>query len=817
MPDNYTKKSEEVLKHAKTYAFEKGSGSVGSEHILLGILEVPDTLAYNILHDRGITSDKVLNSVNFSISDNSEVAVSDKDGYTPRAKRILENASSIAKKFDSDLIGTEHIFMAIITERDCVALRILLGLGLDDNEVYSKIITTMGYDPNNKAYNDLNFQDTSSKTPTLDKYSRDLTAMATDGELDPVIGREEELERVIQILSRRTKNNPCLVGDPGVGKTAIVERLAQRMVDGTVPDTIAGKRLVSLDLPAVVAGTKYRGEFEERLKRIIKEVSDNKNIILFLDEIHTIIGAGNADGAIDASNMLKPSLARGELTLIGATTIDEYKKHIEKNPALERRFQPVTVEEPSEEAAIEILKGLRPKYEEFHNVVIDDEAVEAAVTLSKRYITDRFLPDKALDIIDEASSKIRLNRGMVPDDIVNSKNKLYKLISEKEELIKEKKFDDVKVITGKIKALEKKIEKREDEYEAEKSVNKPVIDKESVAGVVSQWTGIPLNRMTETETEKLINLEPELQKAVIGQDEAVKAVVRAIKRGRAGIADPDRPLGSFMFLGPTGVGKTETAKALARALFGTEKSLIRVDMTEYMEKHTVSKLIGSPPGYVGFEEGGQLTDKIRRNPYSVLLFDEIEKAHPDIFNVLLQVLDDGYMTDSQGRKTDFRNTVIIMTSNLGARHIVEPKKLGFSKGDVNALEFDDMKKNVMEELKKAYKPEFLNRIDEIIVFRQLDKENMRKIVNIMIDNLNNRLLKSKNISVKLDKKAYDYLIEKGFDIKYGARPLRRQIQRDIEDIIAEKIILHEVNPGDIVKISSDTKKNELTFKIQVNS
>ena len=813
MSGKYTKKSEEVLKCAKTHAMEKGSKSVGSEHILLGILEVPDTLAYNMLHDRGITVEKVLNSVNFTVSDDSKVAVSDREGYTPRAKRILGNASSLAKKFDSDLIGTEHILMAIITERDCVALRILLGLGLDDNEVYSKIITTMGYDPNNKAYNDLNFQDTSSKTPTLDKYSRDLTAMAAEGELDPMIGREEELERVIQILSRRTKNNPCLVGDPGVGKTAIVEGLAQRMAEGSVPDTIAGKRLVSLDLPAVVAGTKYRGEFEERLKRIIKEVSENKNIILFLDEIHTIIGAGNADGAIDASNMLKPSLARGELTLIGATTIDEYKKHIEKNAALERRFQPVTVEEPTEEAAIEILNGLKLKYEEFHNVNIDEEAIKAAVTLSKRYITDRFLPDKALDIIDEACSKIRLDKGMVPDDILSSKNKIEELISEKEDLIKEKKFEDVKAITVKIKNLEKKLAKREGEYETEKFANKPVIDKESVASVVSQWTKIPLNQMTETETERLINLEPELQKAVIGQEEAIKAVVRAIKRGRAGIADPNRPLGSFMFLGPTGVGKTETAKAIARALFGTEKSLIRVDMTEYMEKHTVSKLIGSPPGYVGFDEGGQLTDKVRRNPYSVVLFDEIEKAHPDIFNVLLQVLDDGYMTDSQGRKTDFKNTVIIMTSNLGARHIVEPKKLGFNKGDVNALEFDDMKKNVMEELKKAYKPEFLNRIDEIIVFHQLDKENMNKIVSIMIESLNKRLQKSKDISLKLDKKAYDYLIEKGFDIKYGARPLRRQIQRDIEDILADKIILKEINPGDTVKISVDSKRKELTFKI----
>ena len=623
MSGKYTKKSEEVLKCAKTHAMEKGSKSVGSEHILLGILEVPDTLAYNMLHDRGITVEKVLNSVNFTVSDDSEVAVSDREGYTPRAKRILENASSLAKKFDSDLIGTEHILMAIITERDCVALRILLGLGLDDNEVYSKIITTMGYDPNNKAYNDLNFQDTSSKTPTLDKYSRDLTAMAAEGELDPMIGREEELERVIQILSRRTKNNPCLVGDPGVGKTAIVEGLAQRMAEGSVPDTIAGKRLVSLDLPAVVAGTRYRGEFEERLKRIIKEVSENKNIILFLDEIHTIIGAGTADGAIDASNMLKPSLARGELTLIGATTIDEYKKHIEKNAALERRFQPVTVEEPTEEAAIEILNGLKLKYEEFHNVNIDEEAIKAAVTLSKRYITDRFLPDKALDIIDEACSKIRLDKGMVPDDILSSKNKIEELISEKEDLIKEKKFEDVKAITVKIKNLEKKLAKREGEYETEKFANKPVIDKESVASVVSQWTKIPLNQMTETETERLINLEPELQKAVIGQEEAIKAVVRAIKRGRAGIADPNRPLGSFMFLGPTGVGKTETAKAIARALFGTEKSLIRVDMTEYMEKHTVSKLIGSPPGYVGFDEGGQLTDKVRRNPYSVVLFDEI--------------------------------------------------------------------------------------------------------------------------------------------------------------------------------------------------
>lgn len=811
MSGKYTKKSEEVLKCAKTHAMEKGSKSVGSEHILLGILEVPDTLAYNMLHDRGITVEKVLNSVNFTVSDDSEVAVSDREGYTPRAKRILENASSLAKKFDSDLIGTEHILMAIITERDCVALRILLGLGLDDNEVYSKIIATMGYDPNNKAYNDLNFQDTSSKTPTLDKYSRDLTAMAAEGELDPMIGREEELERVIQILSRRTKNNPCLVGDPGVGKTAIVEGLAQRMAEGSVPDTIAGKRLVSLDLPAVVAGTKYRGEFEERLKRIIKEVSENKNIILFLDEIHTIIGAGNADGAIDASNMLKPSLARGELTLIGATTIDEYKKHIEKNAALERRFQPVTVEEPTEEAAIEILNGLKLKYEEFHNVNIDEEAIKAAVTLSKRYITDRFLPDKALDIIDEACSKIRLDKGMVPDDILSSKNKIEELISEKEDLIKEKKFEDVKAITVKIKNLEKKLAKREGEYETEKFANKPVIDKESVASVVSQWTKIPLNQMTETETERLINLEPELQKAVIGQEEAIKAVVRAIKRGRAGIADPNRPLGSFMFLGPTGVGKTETAKAIARALFGTEKSLIRVDMTEYMEKHTVSKLIGSPPGYVGFDDGGQLTDKVRRNPYSVVLFDEIEKAHPDVFNILLQVLDDGQITDSKGRKVSFKNTIIIMTSNAGANRIIDPKHLGFSRDITEKQDYEKMKASVMEEVKLMFKPEFINRIDEIIVFHALTEKEVKSIVNIMLRNLAKQVKEQMNIELKYTETLKSALAKESYDKKYGARPLRRMIQNKIEDNLAEEILAEKVKQGDKVTVSY--KNKSVTFSV----
>lgn len=811
MSGKYTKKSEEVLKCAKTHAMEKGSKSVGSEHILLGILEVPDTLAYNMLHDRGITVEKVLNSVNFTVSDDSEVAVSDREGYTPRAKRILENASSLAKKFDSDLIGTEHILMAIITERDCVALRILLGLGLDDNEVYSKIIATMGYDPNNKAYNDLNFQDTSSKTPTLDKYSRDLTAMAAEGELDPMIGREEELERVIQILSRRTKNNPCLVGDPGVGKTAIVEGLAQRMAEGSVPDTIAGKRLVSLDLPAVVAGTKYRGEFEERLKRIIKEVSENKNIILFLDEIHTIIGAGNADGAIDASNMLKPSLARGELTLIGATTIDEYKKHIEKNAALERRFQPVTVEEPTEEAAIEILNGLKLKYEEFHNVNIDEEAIKAAVTLSKRYITDRFLPDKALDIIDEACSKIRLDKGMVPDDILSSKNKIEELISEKEDFIKEKKFEDVKAITVKIKNLEKKLAKREGEYETEKFANKPVIDKESVASVVSQWTKIPLNQMTETETERLINLEPELQKAVIGQEEAIKAVVRAIKRGRAGIADPNRPLGSFMFLGPTGVGKTETAKAIARALFGTEKSLIRVDMTEYMEKHTVSKLIGSPPGYVGFDEGGQLTDKVRRNPYSVVLFDEIEKAHPDVFNILLQVLDDGQITDSKGRKVSFKNTIIIMTSNAGANRIIDPKHLGFSRDITEKQDYEKMKASVMEEVKLMFKPEFINRIDEIIVFHALTEKEVKSIVNIMLRNLAKQVKEQMNIELKYTETLKSALAKESYDKKYGARPLRRMIQNKIEDNLAEEILAEKVKQGDKVTVSY--KNKSVTFSV----
>ena len=653
-------------------------------------------------------------------------------------------------------------------------------------------------------------------TQTLDQYSRDLTQLAKEGKLDPVIGREEEIKRVIQILSRRTKNNPCLIGEPGVGKTAIAEGLASKIVEGSVPENIKNKRLLTLDLSGMVAGSKYRGEFEERIKKVINEVKNDGNVLLFLDELHTIIGAGGAEGAIDASNILKPSLARGEIQLIGATTIEEYRKYIEKDAALERRFQSVKVEEPSEDEAIDILKGLRSRYEEHHKVTITNEAVEAAVKLSKRYINDRFLPDKAIDLIDEAASKARLKSYVMPEEITKIEEQLSKLESEKEEAIKSEAFEQAGEIKKKQTRKKARLEKLKQQWEEDKNSSNIIVGEEEVAEVVSTWTKIPVQRIAQAETERLIKLEETLHKRVIGQDEAVTAIAKAIRRGRVGLKDPNRPIGSFLFLGPTGVGKTELSKTLADAMFGTENALIRVDMSEFMEKHTVSKLIGSPPGYVGYDEGGQLSEKVRRNPYSVVLFDEVEKAHPDVFNVLLQVLDDGHITDSTGRVVDFKNTVIIMTSNAGAENIVAPKTLGFATSTDEKQSHENMKSKVMDEVRRIFKPEFINRIDEIIVFHMLNKEQIGKIVDIMINTVNKRTLEQMKISIELDDEAKKYIVDKGYDEKYGARPLRRTIQNELEDNIAEKILEGKIKEGNKVKVTVKDGKLDFSVKRGIN-
>ena len=743
MQSRYTEKAKETLQYASEMAAILGHGYVGSEHLLIGLLKAEGGVASSVLANNDVTEEKIINLVNQLIAPDSIVNVKEPAGHTPRVRRILENASKEASKFRADLIGTEHILIALLKESDCVAARLINTIGASIKKIYAETLSSMGIDVN--RYKDelpgqrSKASNKKSQTATLDQYSRDLTRLAQDGKLDPVIGRNDEIQRVIQILSRRTKNNPCLIGEPGVGKTAIVEGLAARIVEGNVPETIKDKRLLTLDLSGMVAGSKYRGEFEERIKRVIAEVKADGNVLLFLDELHTIIGAGGAEGAIDASNILKPSLARGEIQLIGATTLEEYRKHIEKDAALERRFQPVKVEEPSEEEACKILEGLRPKYEEHHKVTITDAAVTAAVKLSSRYLNDRFLPDKAIDLIDEASSKTRLDAYVMPKDIKKLETEIKELSIKKEEAIKSEAYEEASQIKKSQKRKKDKLEKLTKQWQEDLKANELVVDEEEIAQVVASQTKIPVSKIAEAESEKLMKLEETLHNRVIGQDEAVKAISKAIRRGRVGLKDPNRPIGSFLFLGPTGVGKTELSKALAETMFGTENSLIRVDMSEYMEKHTVSKLIGSPPGYVGYDEGGQLSEKVRRNPYSVILFDEIEKAHPDVFNVLLQVLDDGHITDSTGRMVDFKNTIIIMTSNAGAENIVEPKNLGFNSGTTKEEDHDRMKGKVMDEVKRLFRPEFLNRIDDIIVFHMLQKEQIGEIVDILINSLNKRI------------------------------------------------------------------------------
>ena len=788
--ERYTPQAKEALSLAVEMAESLNHGYVGTEHLLIGLLQEGTGVAAKVLEENGVEEAKVVELVSQLITPDNSVQMAENAAYTPRARRVIENSYREAVRFKAAQIGTEHILIAILREGDCVASRLLNTIGISVQKLYIDLLAAMGEDaPSVKDEMQRgSYGKRGSSTPALDSYSRNLTQMALDGKLDPVIGREHEIQRVIQILSRRTKNNPCLIGEPGVGKTAVVEGLAQRIAAGDVPDTIADKRVMTLDLSGMVAGSKYRGEFEERIKKVIAEVVESKDVLLFIDEIHTIIGAGGAEGALDASNILKPSLARGELQLIGATTIDEYRKYIEKDAALERRFQPVTVDEPSEEESIAILKGLRSRYEEHHKVEITDDALEAAVKLSALYINDRFLPDKAIDLIDEASSKVRLLNYTKPAKVRTYEEQIDELEEEKETAIREEAYEKAGDIKKKQEKLKEKIRQTLEKWEKEKETRKLTVGENEVADVVAGWTKIPVKKLAEEESERLKNLENILHERVVGQEEAITAVSKAIRRGRIGLKDPKRPIGSFLFLGPTGVGKTELSKALAEAMFGTETSLIRVDMSEYMEKHSVSKMIGSPPGYVGYEEGGQLSEKVRRNPYSVILFDEIEKAHPDVFNILLQVLDDGHITDAQGRKIDFKNTIIIMTSNAGAENIIAPKRLGFGVATDAKADHEFMKGRVMEEVKRLFKPEFLNRIDEIIVFHQLTKEHMKGIADIMLKGIEKRCKEQLGITLTVNEAAKELLIDKGYDEKYGARPLRRTIQSLLEDKMAEEIL-----------------------------
>ena len=813
--NQFTIQAQRALQLAIELAEECHHQYIGTEHILLGLVREGTAVAGKVLKANNVTEDKIMEMIAKFISTDGKLSVADPSGYTPSAKRVLEQAMQESKESGSRLVGTEHLLLAILKDGNCVASRIITTLGASTQKIYSQLNSAMGRDQFVEEKADKERSGRVSQTPTLDQFSRDLTALAREGKLDPVVGREREIMRMIQILSRRTKNNPCLVGEPGVGKTAVVEGLANRIVANNVPEVIENKRLLTLDLSAMVAGSKYRGEFEERIKRVIAEAGADGEVLLFIDEIHTIIGAGGAEGALDAANILKPALARGELQIIGATTLEEYRKHIEKDAALERRFQPITVEEPSEEESIAILRGIKEKYEEHHKVRIDDEAILAAVKLSARYINDRYLPDKAIDLIDEASSKLRITHSGEPKTIKRLREQLLLLEGEKEDCIRKEDFEAASLIKKKQEQKKKKLDKVLEEWKQDKEENQLHVTESDIALIVSDWTRIPAEKLSESESEKLKKLEQMLHARVIGQDEAVHAVAQAIKRGRVGLKDPKRPIGSFMFLGPTGVGKTELSKALAEVVFGSEQNLIRVDMSEYMEKYSVSKMIGSPPGYVGYDEGGQLSEKVRRNPYSVILFDEIEKAHPDVLNILLQVLDDGHITDSQGRKVSFKNTIIIMTSNVGAEQIVSPKKLGFdSSVDQRDRDYTYMKSKVLEELKRLFKPEFLNRIDEIIVFRPISKENMAQILEIMLKNLYQRAKGEMNLGISLDKKAKSFLIEKGYDPKFGARPLKRTIQTEVEDILSEAILEGEVHPGEKVNLRVDKNGEALRAAVR---
>ena len=812
MQRKYTKSAQKVLENTGKQAVSFGHNFVGTEHLLLSLL-VTKGVASEVLKENGVSYDKIAELIEDNLTSDSGVLVADRSEFTPRVKKIITNSAAEAERLGASSVGTEHILIALLKETDCIAMRLLNTKGINVQKLYVDVLTASGQDATS-AKNEYMMQKgrkNKSATPMLDQYSRDLTAFAKEDRLDPVIGRETETRRLIQILSRRTKNNPCLIGEPGVGKTAVVEGLAQKIVQGDIPEILQDKRVLVLDLSGMVAGSKYRGEFEERIKRSLREVSQSGNILLFIDEIHTIIGAGGAEGAIDAANILKPALARGEIQIIGATTREEYRKYIEKDAALERRFQPVVVEEPSEEETIAILKGLRSRYEMHHQVTITDRAIVAAVRMTERYVNDRFLPDKAIDAVDEAAARTSISQYLPSAQLRELEEERISFEKQKEEAICQEDF----VLAGQMKRkqmeAEEKIHELQEQKEKERQNHELQVDEEEIANVIADWTKIPVQKLQEEETERLRHLEEELHKRVIGQDEAVTAVAKAVRRGRVGLKDPNRPIGSFLFLGPTGVGKTELSKALAEAVFGQENEIIRVDMSEYMEKHSVSKMIGSPPGYVGYEDGGQLSEKVRRHPYSVILFDEIEKAHLDVFNILLQILEDGHVTDAQGRKVSFKNTIIIMTSNAGAQQIIAPKHMGFGTQEDAEADYKRMRENVLEEVKKIFKPEFINRIDEMLVFHTLTQENIQDIVRLMLHTLCKRLESQMSMTLEVSDEAVAYLAKSGFDKNYGARPIRRSIQTKIEDELADRVLSGDIKPGDKVLAGFDGEK--ITFTV----
>ena len=807
----FTKRAEKALEYAGDLAQGFGHNYIGTEHILYGLVKEGSGVASQVLNMQKITAENVVEEIEVLIGKGDKSQNRGEIGFTPRSKRVIENAFLEARKLGSEFIGTEHLLIGIMREGDSVAVRIMMDLNVNPQKLYNEIVKVINEDenagvsdkqPKGKARGSYN------QTPTLNQYGTDLTKKATDGKLDPVIGRKDEIQRVIQILSRRTKNNPCLIGEPGVGKTAVAEGLAEKIIAEDVPEMLKNKRVVSLDIASMVAGAKYRGDFEERIKKCLEEVKKAGDVILFIDEVHTIVGAGSAEGAVDAANILKPLLARGEVQVIGATTLNEYRKYIEKDSALERRFSPVTVGEPTNEETIEILKGIRDRYEAHHNVKITDEAIKAAVELSTRYINDRFLPDKAIDLVDEAASRVKMRTYTQPDTLKKLEEEISAMNKEKDDAIKVQDFEKAAGLRDKINVEKEKLQKEKEKWESKNTKSITTLTEEDIAEVVASWTGVPVKKLTQTENEKLRNLEQTLHQRVIGQNEAVDAVAKAIRRGRVGLKDPNRPIGSFLFLGPTGVGKTELSKALAESLFGNEDAMIRIDMSEYMEGHSVSKLIGSPPGYVGFDEGGQLTEKIRRKPYSVILFDEIEKAHPDVMNMLLQILDDGRLTDAQGRTVNFKNTVIIMTSNIGARLITDKTTLGFSAGDKkeeSQKEYETIKKDVMGELKKQFRPEFINRIDEIIVFHKLNDEDIKQIIDIMLNQVTKRMAE-KSYKFEIDNSVKELIAKKGVDTDYGARPLKRAIQNILEDKIAEEILDGNIKPNKKAVIKAEDDK-----------
>ena len=807
----FTKRAEKALEYAGDLAQGFGHNYIGTEHILYGLVKEGSGVASQVLNMQKITAENVVEEIEVLIGKGDKSQNRGEIGFTPRSKRVIENAFLEARKLGSEFIGTEHLLIGIMREGDSVAVRIMMDLNVNPQKLYNEIVKVINEDENAGA-NDKQpkgkARGSYNQTPTLNQYGTDLTKKATEGKLDPVIGRKDEIQRVIQILSRRTKNNPCLIGEPGVGKTAVAEGLAEKIIAEDVPEMLKNKRVVSLDIASMVAGAKYRGDFEERIKKCLEEVKKAGDVILFIDEVHTIVGAGSAEGAVDAANILKPLLARGEVQVIGATTLNEYRKYIEKDSALERRFSPVTVGEPTNEETIEILKGIRDRYEAHHNVKITDEAIKAAVELSTRYINDRFLPDKAIDLVDEAASRVKMRTYTQPDTLKKLEEEISAMNKEKDDAIKVQDFEKAASLRDKINVEKEKLQKEKEKWESKNTKSITTLTEEDIAEVVASWTGVPVKKLTQTENEKLRNLEQTLHQRVIGQNEAVDAVAKAIRRGRVGLKDPNRPIGSFLFLGPTGVGKTELSKALAESLFGNEDAMIRIDMSEYMEGHSVSKLIGSPPGYVGFDEGGQLTEKIRRKPYSVILFDEIEKAHPDVMNILLQILDDGRLTDAQGRTVNFKNTVIIMTSNIGARLITDKTTLGFSakdKKDESQKEYETIKKDVMGELKKQFRPEFINRIDEIIVFHKLNDEDIKQIIDIMLNQVTKRMAE-KSYKFEIDNSVKELIAKKGVDTDYGARPLKRAIQNILEDKIAEEILDGNIKPNKKAVIKAEDDK-----------